>query len=817
MGHAAGWLRTMKTHWKVGIGLAALGVAGAVFFLNSGHREQTAVEKTRLELRQQGFKTDLADFHLSAASELQARAEAFYQDRGVRPAPVLLNHADLMVPVGEHAAVVTWKQAELAHPSGFAEHEYEHEAGAAKNVWPVLRENLQQEQEHLDAAAAAALSGPIRFDLDARQGSGMLLPHLAGLRYYTQMLGCRAMLALHDRDTNAAWTNLLAATRIVTAWQTEPAEISQYIRADCLETVYDLTWQAMQAGDWPDERLAQLQREWEGLDLFGSLPDTIAFAGACHVALQQQERQRPPPSARPPFPSRGSGNPIAALMEYFRLLQEARYLRQGTYEDERDMLRFNRDRELEIRRALQCRTWAEMRPLPGVTNEMVFQSRYKNHGSRVQAMMRMRRTTMMFQGNGLSLMARLAEAEARRRLALTALALERFRVRHSSYPKTLDELVPDFLKAPPVDFMDGQPLRYTPTVDGHFLLYSVGLDCVDDGGKMPPPIANARRALAMSRLMGNAGSSAGSDLVWPSPAPAAAAKAHADETEKQIELAKAAREQAMAEEATRAETARQATVRQLLSDPKYRHATWSGGHAPAAETMFQGQPLSKFLRHLGNAGTNQFTLDELLTLNPVHTGGEPEVITCELPIRYDELSNHLGAELTLAMDSPPAEPGLSQPELQGCERATNGDCRLVWSSAFEKPGPHAMQAVLLLTPRMDEMLEVRGPVASFFSSNLCQFFPASSLFNDQGAYLCAQLAEPKAGFRIEVKTLGGAHVRTFSGTTTNGTINVEWDLVDDKGIRYTNNSFNSVFNVTLTNGRSQTLTQRQNKLGTRGD
>ena len=133
----------------------------------------------------------------------------------------------------------------------------------------------------LDCGAAGALSGPIGFNLDAKAGSYMLLPHLPGLAYYTKMLGGRAMLALHDHDQDAAWTNLLAATRIVTAWQTEPAEVSEYLRFNCLHTVYNLTWQALQAGNWSDSRLARLQE---------SFRDQIVGTDQEPVAGERRER-----------------------------------------------------------------------------------------------------------------------------------------------------------------------------------------------------------------------------------------------------------------------------------------------------------------------------------------------------------------------------------------------------------------------------------------------------------------------------------------------------------------------------------------------
>jgi hypothetical protein len=66
--------------------------------------------------------------------------------------------------------------------------------------------------------------------------------------------------------------------------------------------------------------------------------------------------------------------------------------------------------------------------------------------------------------------------------AITLLALREFRMATGELPETLDELVPGFLSRLPVDYGDGGVLRYTPR-DGEFVLYSVGWNGVDDGGR----------------------------------------------------------------------------------------------------------------------------------------------------------------------------------------------------------------------------------------------------------------------------------------------------------------------------------------------
>jgi hypothetical protein len=60
------------------------------------------------------------------------------------------------------------------------------------------------------------------------------------------------------------------------------------------------------------------------------------------------------------------------------------------------------------------------------------------------------------------------------------LALRGYHRLHGQYPATLDELVPAFLEAVPVDRFDGKPLRYDA---GRAQVWSVGPDGRDDGGK----------------------------------------------------------------------------------------------------------------------------------------------------------------------------------------------------------------------------------------------------------------------------------------------------------------------------------------------
>ncbi len=65
---------------------------------------------------------------------------------------------------------------------------------------------------------------------------------------------------------------------------------------------------------------------------------------------------------------------------------------------------------------------------------------------------------------------------------LVAIALELHHRRTGAWPESLNALVPDLLPAVPPDRFDGNPLRYR-LIDGDPLLYSIGRDRDDDGGR----------------------------------------------------------------------------------------------------------------------------------------------------------------------------------------------------------------------------------------------------------------------------------------------------------------------------------------------
>ena len=74
---------------------------------------------------------------------------------------------------------------------------------------------------------------------------------------------------------------------------------------------------------------------------------------------------------------------------------------------------------------------------------------------------------------------------AQLRTARVGFAIERYRLASGRLPDALSELVPAYLEAVPKDPFDDKELRYKK-LDTGFVVYSIGEDGNDDGGKERP-------------------------------------------------------------------------------------------------------------------------------------------------------------------------------------------------------------------------------------------------------------------------------------------------------------------------------------------
>jgi hypothetical protein len=243
---------------------------------------------------------------------------------------------------------------------------------------------------------------------------------------------------------------------------------------------------------------------------------------------------------------------------------------------------------------------------------------------------------------------------------------------------------------------------------------------------------------------------------------------------------------------------RQSQVEQVESQPQ----------PGARDPQMDGKPLSEILRSEHAEG--EMPMTELLRLKQIITGAEPEVVTFELPIRFDEFVKH--GSIVLCLDWLKAENLDGPPEaaVYECKRAANGNVLVAWSTIYEAPGRHALQAALYLDEPEAFDREpspnggIFGPVTSFTVTNLCQFAPGEESFSSAAPWtIRARAAEPNANYRAQFTSAKGEHLKTVEGTTTNHVVFIDWDLTTETGTRW-EGTFDTVFELTLpASGRTQ--------------
>lgn len=83
-------------------------------------------------------------------------------------------------------------------------------------------------------------------------------------------------------------------------------------------------------------------------------------------------------------------------------------------------------------------------------------------------------------------------------ISSAVIAIKQYQLGNARLPDRLEDLVPDYLAAVPIDPLDGQPLRLKKTAAG-CVVYSVGLDGIDNGGAVQDD--NGRRFVDGTDIM----------------------------------------------------------------------------------------------------------------------------------------------------------------------------------------------------------------------------------------------------------------------------------------------------------------------------
>ena len=149
-----------KVIWIILCGVLVLTSVSALIQSRRAKSMEQELADTRLALRKQGFKTDPADFDVVTDSAMRTRIGALMVFWDSPPSGRAAEYLDLLPVMANDTAAVIWKQDWLKTATDPVQ-------------WVDLHDLLDTNREPLDAACNAALSGPIRFDMDVSSETGV--------------------------------------------------------------------------------------------------------------------------------------------------------------------------------------------------------------------------------------------------------------------------------------------------------------------------------------------------------------------------------------------------------------------------------------------------------------------------------------------------------------------------------------------------------------------------------------------------------------------------------------------------------------------
>lgn len=366
------------------------------------------------------------------------------------------------------------------------------------NVWPLFEKEFSKTEDKLKTLREATAQ-PLQFQT-TYAGMNTILSHLAFVKAAAGKLMAASTGHLRARKINEATEDLLAQARLVSNWEHEPFLISQLVRTSCASYACSSTWEALQTGKLTDAQLRELQEAFERVDLLsdGALSVRGDRATANDIISETRKDIRAWTGTRNTNRLDEFGEMFGQMLSEpkagFREMMD-RYPKYwawcwvGSYDDERKFLQ----NDTTIARSLDETKRTGWNP---AMEPKIIEETDALHSSWMFDM-----TSALLRGAKKFVM-----EQSEVSLTITAIALERYRLKHGTLPQTLSELAPEFVKTVPMDYEDGKAVRYSLRGDGTYLLYSVGDDGRDDGGDATPVPPHDH------------GMFFGKDIVWPLPA-----------------------------------------------------------------------------------------------------------------------------------------------------------------------------------------------------------------------------------------------------------------------------------------------------------
>jgi hypothetical protein len=282
---------------------------------------------------------------------------------------------------------------------------------------------------------------PIRWE----DGQLALFPHLAKLRNASRLVLSQAIVSAADGKPDQAAQWLWVGLRFPRHTMQEPTLIAQLVTYALYAMVADTIPAVLAYGDLPPAATARLQAELATVNLNTALRQALLGERVLSLSMYEQSWH----AADTEIPS------SPTLQRLGRT-----FLARPFWQWQQLQLLNNMDKLIPE----TLKPYRETRPSQLAPTDQVKRTPWDL-------------STYLSPGYS-KVGANRDQCQARIDMMRLALALNDYHLKHNSYPKTLSQLPPPL----PQDPFSGKEFVYR-TTDGHYLLYSVGQNLKDDGGK----------------------------------------------------------------------------------------------------------------------------------------------------------------------------------------------------------------------------------------------------------------------------------------------------------------------------------------------
>jgi hypothetical protein len=340
------------------------------------------------------------------------------------------------------------------------------------NQWNAATRGLVVSYLQLNAPALAAvreglLLSRFRYPVDYSYDKATVLPYLSSLKQMGLITEMEADLEAEEGHADQWPETVALELKLARTIDDEPTLISHAVRSSIIRMSVSSAERNLNRAAPGDDACRKLQAAFTQAGATNLLPLVLAGERATTIpyfrmSLKDMQRtgQEDEPGSQPQPPQRMSGKPLFGLW----LL--------GFFERDLNFYLKTMDKAISLA-ALPPPASFEL------TNDM--------DSAGYLARKRFYIFSSMMLPACSKVTVQEAQMLARERLALTAFAVERYRLAKGRLPDSLGDLKPQFLDAVPTDPFDGQPIRYRRLPRGYDI-YSIGLNGHDDGGQEAPEI-----------------------------------------------------------------------------------------------------------------------------------------------------------------------------------------------------------------------------------------------------------------------------------------------------------------------------------------